>query len=128
MSFDHCDHSGCNKLKLRRSPVARGTLHPPERMAIRESVEDERAMLKFSLSVDLIFMVVNYARQWIANIQEICLMCACCLTQKVFPEKFLLILTYALGHPRPIHEVMSHWQPIEEKFEAEFNGMTFSNR
>ena len=53
-------------------------------------------------------------------------MCVCYLAVKGFRERFWWVLTYTLSHPRPINEVMSpNWQPLNEKFQAEFDGMTF---
>jgi len=46
-------------------------------------------------------------------------------TDDIDREIFIGFLTYALGHPRPINEVMSPiWRPLEEAFNAEFDGMT----
>lgn len=35
-------------------------------------------------------------------------------------------LTYMLGHPRPINEVMApNWKALDDAFKSEFDGMTF---
>lgn len=114
-------------IKIEVSPVARGTLHPPERMAIRESVEDEFGYAEILVvsRPDLYGgkLCAAMDRQHPRDLFDVRMLLD---VEGISREIFIGFLTYALGHPRPIHEVMSpHWQPIEEKFEAEFNGMTF---
>ncbi len=46
--------------------------------------------------------------------------------QGITREIFVGFLTYALSHPRPIHEIMApRWKSLDEVFHSEFKGMTF---
>ena len=39
---------------------------------------------------------------------------------------YVTFLTYMLGHPRPINEVMApNWKALDDVFKSEFDGMTF---
>ena len=114
-------------IKIEVSPVARGTLHQPERIAIRESVEDQFGYAEILVvsRPDLYGgkLCAAMDRQHPRDLFDVRMLLD---EEGISREIFVGFLTYALGHPRPIHEVMSpHWQPLEERFKAEFDGMTF---
>lgn len=115
-------------IKIEVSPVARGTLHPPVRMAIRETVEDKFGYVEIPVvSLPDLYggkLCAAMDRQHPRDLFDVRMLLN---EEGISREIFVGFLTYALGHPRPIHEVMSpHWQPLEDKFKAEFTGMTFA--
>ncbi len=45
--------------------------------------------------------------------------------QGISRDIFVGFITYVLSHPRPINEVMApNWQPLDEKFQTEFDART----
>lgn len=114
-------------IKIEISPVARGTLHQPKNVPVQESVE-----LEFGYAEILVVSLPDLYggklcaamdRQHPRDLFDI---------RKLLEEEgisrdiFIGFLTYVLSHPRPISEVMApNWQPLNEKFKAEFDGMTF---
>lgn len=113
-------------IKIEVSPVARGTLFIPELLSVSPLVEDEFGFAEI--------LVVSLADLYGGKL------CAAMDRQHprdLFDVKMLLdeegisrnifvgFLTYALGHPRPIHEVMSpRWKDLSHVFNNEFAGMT----
>lgn len=115
-------------IKIEVSPVARGTLHQPIIIPVQESVEEE----------------FGYAEIQVVSIPDLyggklCAAMDCQHPRDLFDVRMLLdedgisreilvgFITYVLSHPRPINEVMApNWQPLNEKFKAEFDGMTFN--
>lgn len=59
------------QIKIEVSPVARGTLYPPQEREVVGEVEDVLAMPAFQWFRCLTSTVENYARRWIASIPEI---------------------------------------------------------
>ena len=114
-------------IKIEVSPVARGTLHQPEIIPVQASVEEE----------------FGYAEIQVVSLPDLYGGKLCAAMDRQHPRDFFDVrkllgeegisreilvgfLTYVLSHPRPINELMApHWQPINEKFKAEFDGMTF---
>lgn len=113
-------------IKIEVSPVARGTLHPPVNSQIMESVEDEFGFAEIQVvsQPDLYGGKICAAldRQHPRDLFDVMLL----LNEEGISRAILVgFLTYALGHPRPINEVMApNWQALDTIFHDEFEGMT----
>lgn len=116
-------------IKIEVSPVARGTLHPSEIMPVQESVEDEFGYAEIQVvSLPDLYggkLCAAMDRQHPRDLFDVRLLLE---NEGISREILVGFLTYALSHPRPINEVMApNWQPLSEKFNAEFDGMTFAS-
>ena len=114
-------------IKIEVSPVARGTLHRAEVMSIQESVENEFGYAEIQVvSLPDLYggkLCAAMDRQHPRDLFDVRTLLG---REGISREIFVGFLVYTLSHPRPINEVMSpNWQPLSEKFEAEFDGMTF---
>lgn len=114
-------------IKIEVSPVARGTLHQPEVMPVQVTVEDEfgYAEIKVVSLPDLYGgkLCAAMDRQHPRDLFDVRMLLK---NEGISREILVGFLTYALSHPRPIHEVMApNWQPLSEVFKTEFDGMTF---
>ncbi|WED24007.1 nucleotidyl transferase AbiEii/AbiGii toxin family protein [Vibrio sp. JC009] len=114
-------------VKIEVSPVARGTLHEPEVLEVAESVEDEFGYAEIPVvSLPDLYggkICAAMDRQHPRDLFDVNMLLE---AEGISREIFVGFLTYALGHPRPINEVMApNWQPLETKFHEEFEGMTF---
>ncbi len=114
-------------IKIEVSPVARGTLHKPGNLAVQESVEEEFGYAEIPVvSLPDLYggkLCAAMDRQHPRDLFDVRML----LTEEgISRDIFAGFITYVLSHPRPINEVMApNWQPIGEKFQAEFDGMTF---
>ena len=114
-------------IKIEVSPVARGTLHSAEIMPVQESVEDEFGYAEIQVvSLPDLYggkLCAAMDRQHPRDLFDVRMLLG---SEGISREILVGFLTYTLSHPRPINEVMSpNWQPLNEKFQAEFDGMTF---
>ncbi|MGF1763625.1 nucleotidyl transferase AbiEii/AbiGii toxin family protein [Aliivibrio kagoshimensis] len=114
-------------IKIEVSPVARGTLHKPDNLSVQESVEEEfgyAEILVVSLP-DLYGgkLCAAMDRQHPRDLFDVRMLH---IEEGISRDIFVGFITYVLSHPRPINEVMApNWKPLDEKFQAEFDGMTF---
>ena len=114
-------------IKIEVSPVARGTLHEPVTIPVQESVEDEFGYAEVPVvSLPDLYggkLCAAMDRQHPRDLFDVRML----LTEEgISRDIFVGFITYVLSHPRPINEVMDHnWQPIDEKFQEKFDGMTF---
>jgi len=120
--------TGSNALiKIEVSPVARGTLHKPENLAVRGSVEDEFGYAEIPVvSLPDLYggkLCAAMDRQHPRDLFDVSVLLA---GEGISREIFVGFITYVLSHPRPVNEVMApHWKPLDEIFHREFAGMTF---
>jgi hypothetical protein len=114
-------------IKIEVSPVARGTLHQPETMSVQPSVEDEFGYAEVQVvSIPDLYggkLCAAMDRQHPRDLFDVRMLLE---EGSISREIFVGFLTYVLGHPRPINEVMApNWQSLDETFYKEFDGMTF---
>lgn len=114
-------------IKIEVSPVARGTLHKPDMLAVQESVEEEFGYAEIPVvSVPDLYggkLCAAMDRQHPRDLFDVRMLLK---EEGISREIFVGFITYALSHPRPINEVMApRWQPLERTFQSEFQGMTF---
>ena len=115
-------------IKIEVSPVARGALHQPELMSVQGSVEDEFGYAEIPVvSLPDLYggkLCAALDRQHPRDLFDIRMLLE---EEGISRGIFDGFLTYVLGHPRPINEIMApNWQPLEERFRAEFEGMTMT--
>ncbi|MEY1271493.1 nucleotidyl transferase AbiEii/AbiGii toxin family protein [Proteus mirabilis] len=113
-------------IKIEVSPVARGTLHDASILSIQDAVEDEFGYAEIAVvSIPDLYggkICAALDRQHPRDLFDIKMLLD---EEGISREIFIGFLTYLLGHPRPINEIMApNWQPLDEKFKTEFNGMT----
>lgn len=113
-------------IKIEVSPVARGTLHEPERLPVVESVEDEFGYAEIPVVslADLYGgkLCAAMDRQHPRDLFDVWMLLA---EEGITRDIFIGFLIYTLGHPRPIHEVMApRWKTLDATFKSEFAGMT----
>lgn len=116
-------------IKIEVSPVSRGTIHQPEVMQVAEAVEDEFGYAEIAMvSLPDLYggkICAALDRQHPRDLYDIKML----LKEDpngISRDIFVGFLTYALSHPRPIHEVLSpRWKDLNEPFAKEFQGMTF---
>lgn len=116
-------------IKIEVSPVARGTLHQPEIMPVQESVENEFGYAEIQVvSLPDLYggkLCAAMDRQHPRDLFDVRMLLE---NEGISREILVGFLTYTLSHPRPINEVMApNWQPLSEKFNAEFDGMAFES-
>ncbi|MER2493754.1 nucleotidyl transferase AbiEii/AbiGii toxin family protein [Catenovulum sediminis] len=116
-------------IKIEISPVARGTLHEPQLLAVQESIEDEFGYAEVPVvSLPDLYggkLCAAMDRQHPRDLFDVRLLLQ---NEGITREIFIGFLTYVLGHPRPINEVLlPNWQPLKDKFNSEFSGMTIDH-
>lgn len=116
---------GHSQVTLEVSPVLRGTVHPPQRLDVVETVEDEYGFA----SVQVVSMPDLYGGKLCAALDRQ-------HPRDLFDVKLLLdqggldrhvyegFLVYLLGHPRPMNEVLNpRMKPLAAVYHKEFAGM-----
>jgi hypothetical protein len=116
---------GHSQVTLEVSPVLRGTVHPPQRLDVVETVEDEYGFA----SVQVVSMPDLYGGKLCAALDRQ-------HPRDLFDVKLLLdqdgldrsifegFLVYLLGHPRPMNEIINpRIKPLEAVYRKEFVGM-----
>ncbi|WP_409310199.1 nucleotidyl transferase AbiEii/AbiGii toxin family protein [Pectobacterium sp. B1J-3] len=116
------------QIKIEVSPVARGTLYPPEERDVVEAVEDEFgfATIQVVSLADLYGgkLCAALDRQHPRDFYDVKMLLE---TQGIDRHIFNGFITYLLGHPRPLSKVLNpRWKDISQPYENEFNGMTFN--
>jgi hypothetical protein len=114
------------QVKIEVSPVARGTLHDPVMMSVVENVENDFGYAEIQVvSLPDLYggkLCAAMDRQHPRDLYDVNILLK---EQGISRDIFIGFLTYALSHPRPIHEVMApRWKPLAETFHNEFKGMT----
>ncbi|MBT0727996.1 nucleotidyl transferase AbiEii/AbiGii toxin family protein [Rosenbergiella australiborealis] len=114
------------QIKIEVSPVARGTLYAPEERDVVEAVEDEFgfATIQVVSLADLYGgkLCAALDRQHPRDFYDVKMLLR---MQGIDRHIFNGFITYLLGHPRPISEVLNpRWKDISELYANEFNGMT----
>lgn len=114
-------------IKIEVSPVSRGTLHSAEITPIKETVEDEFGYAEIPVvSLPDLYggkLCAAMDRQHPRDLFDVRMLLN---SDGISRDIFVGFLTYLLGHPRPINEVMNpNWQLLDERFKSEFDGMTF---
>lgn len=118
--------SGDAVVKIEVSPVARGTLHQPTVVSIINTAEN----------------LFGYAEIAVVSLPDLYGGKLCAALDRQHPRDFFDVytlldheginrsifdgfMTYMLGHPRPMHELMApNWKPLKQSFNDEFAGMT----
>lgn len=118
--------SGDAVVKVEVSPVARGTLHEPTARSVVKSAEN----------------TFGYAEIAVVSLPDLYGGKLCAALDRQHPRDFFDVymllnneginrsifngfMTYMLGHPRPIHELMApNWKSLKQSFNDEFAGMT----
>lgn len=113
-------------IKIEVSPVARGTLHEPKRRPVAEQVEDEFGYAEIPVvSLPDLYggkLCAALDRQHPRDLFDVQRLLA---EEGISREIFVGFMTYMLGHPRPINEVMApNWKALDAVFQDEFAGMT----
>lgn len=116
------------QIKVEVSPVARGTLYPPDERDIVETVEDEFgfAAIQVVSLPDLYGGKICAAldRQHPRDFYDVKMLLE---SQGIDRSIFNGFITYLLSHPRPLAEVLNpRWKDISQLFRNEFYGMTFN--
>ncbi|CAI1820547.1 nucleotidyl transferase AbiEii/AbiGii toxin family protein [Serratia proteamaculans] len=115
------------QIKIEVSPVARGTLYPSEERDVVEAVENEFGFA----TIQVVSLANLYGgklcaaldRQHPRDFYDVKMLLE---TQGIDRQIFNGFITYLLGHPRPLSEVLNpRWKNISELYANEFNGMTF---
>lgn len=115
------------QIKIEVSPVARGTLYPSEERDVVEAVEGE-----FGFATNQVVSLADLYggklcaaldRQHPRDFYDVKMLLE---TQGIDRQIFNGFITYLLGHPRPLSEVLNpRWKDISQLYVNEFNGMTF---
>lgn len=119
--------SGDNALiKIEVSPVARGTLHEPVLRPVTTQVEDEFGYAEIAVvSLPDLYggkLCAALDRQHPRDLFDVHLLLR---HEGITRTIFNGFLTYAMGHPRPINELMApRWKPLDALYQQEFAGMT----
>lgn len=114
------------QVKIEVSPVARGTLLPPDARDVVSAVENEFgfASMKVVSMPDLYGgkLCAAMDRQHPRDLFDVKLLLE---NQSLNRDIFNGFITYLLGHKRPISEIMNpRWKDISQVFQREFKGMT----
>lgn len=112
-------------IKIEVSPVARGTLHEPEQRQIAELVEEKFGYAEIPVvSLPDLYggkLCAAMDRQHPRDLFDVKMLLA---EEGISREIFVGFMTYTLGHPRPIGEVMApRWKPLDKAYHDEFAGM-----
>ncbi|HBC9152950.1 TPA: nucleotidyl transferase AbiEii/AbiGii toxin family protein [Escherichia coli] len=115
------------QIKIEVSPVARGTLYPPQERDIVGAVEEEFgfAALPVVSLPDLYGgkLCAALDRQHPRDFYDVKMLLD---TQGIDRSIFNGFIVYLLSHNRPLSEVLNpRWKDITEPFQNEFSGMTF---
>ncbi|HBA6524171.1 TPA: nucleotidyl transferase AbiEii/AbiGii toxin family protein [Escherichia coli] len=115
------------QIKIEVSPVARGTLYPPQERDIVGAVEEEFgfAALPVVSLPDLYGgkLCAALDRQHPRDFYDVKMLLD---TQEIDRSIFNGFIVYLLSHNRPLSEVLNpRWKDITEPFQNEFSGMTF---
>ncbi|HCX7766248.1 TPA: nucleotidyl transferase AbiEii/AbiGii toxin family protein, partial [Escherichia coli] len=115
------------QIKIEVSPVARGTLYPPQERDIVGAVEEEFgfAALPVVSLPDLYGgkLCAALDRQHPRDFYDVKMLLD---TQGIDRSIFNGFIAYLLSHNRPLSEVLNpRWKDITEPFQNEFSGMTF---
>ncbi len=115
------------QIKIEVSPVARGTLYPPQERDIVGAVEEEFgfAALPVVSLPDLYGgkLCAALDRQHPRDFYDVKMLLD---TQGIDCSIFNGFIVYLLSHNRPLSEVLNpRWKDITEPFQNEFSGMTF---
>ncbi|WCE31228.1 nucleotidyl transferase AbiEii/AbiGii toxin family protein [Vibrio sp. SCSIO 43137] len=115
-------------IKIEVSPVARGCLHKPQTLTVQESVEDEFGYAEIPVvSIPDLYggkLCAAMDRQHPRDLFDVLVLIK---NEGISREIFVGFITYALGHPRPINELMTpNWRSLDKEFHIEFEGMTVS--
>ena len=118
--------SGGAVIKIEVSPVARGTLHEPKNLPVRAAVEDKFGYAEIAVvSLPDLYggkLCAALDRQHPRDLFDVYMLLN---HEGITREIFTGFLTYAMGHPRPIHELMApRWKALTRSYKAEFAGMT----
>lgn len=115
------------QIKIEVSPVVRGTLYPSEERDVVEAVEE-----KFGFAtIQVVSLADLYGgklcaaldRQHPRDFYDVKMLLE---TQGIDRRIFNGFITYLLGHPRPLSELLNpRWKDISELYANDFNGMTF---
>ncbi|WP_413737540.1 nucleotidyl transferase AbiEii/AbiGii toxin family protein [Sodalis sp. RH21] len=117
------------QIKIEVSPVARGTLYPPEDRDTVEAVQDEFGFA----SIQVVSLADLYGgklcaaldRQHPRDFYDVKMLLE---TQGIDRLIFNGFITYLLSHPRPLSEVINpRWKDISAIYNQEFSGMTFDD-
>ncbi|HRF88580.1 MAG TPA: nucleotidyl transferase AbiEii/AbiGii toxin family protein [Pseudomonadales bacterium] len=114
------------QIKIEVSPVARGTLHPPERRDVVDVVSNEYGFASMQvISLPDLYggkLCAAMDRQHPRDLFDVRqLLNDGALDRSIF----LGFLVYLMGHPRPLSEVLDpRWKSLGQVFANEFEGMS----
>lgn len=113
-------------IKIETSPVSRGTVHPPQRMAVTESVEKQFGFAEANVVVfDEVYagtIVAALDRQHPRDLFDIKILYD---NEGITDSLFSMFLVYLAGSSRPMHEVLAPNVRFEEtEIDRDFAGMT----
>lgn len=117
------------QIKIEVSPVARGTLYPPQERDVVEAVEEEFGFAAIPVvSLPDLYggkLCAALDRQHPRDFYDVKMLLD---TQGIDRAIFNGFITYLLSHKRPLSEVLSpRWKDITAPFQNEFSGMTFKD-
>ena len=117
------------QIKIEVSPVARGTLYPPQERDVVEAVEDEFGFAAIPVvSLPDLYggkLCAALDRQHPRDFYDVKMLLD---TQGIDRAIFNGFIAYLLSHNRPLSEVLNpRWKDISEPFHNEFSGMTFQD-
>ncbi len=115
------------QIKIEVSPVARGTLYPPQERDVVEAVEEEFGFAAIPVvSLPDLYggkLCAALDRQHPRDFYDVKMLLD---TQGIDRTIFNGFIAYLLSHNRPLSEVLNpRWKNIADPFQNEFNGMTF---
>jgi len=115
------------QIKIEVSPVARGTLYPPQERDVVEAVEEEFGFAAIPVvSLPDLYggkLCAALDRQHPRDFYDVKMLLD---TQGIDRAIFNGFIAYLLSHNRPLSEVLCpRWKDITEPFQNEFSGMTF---
>ncbi|EKN4036024.1 nucleotidyl transferase AbiEii/AbiGii toxin family protein [Yersinia enterocolitica] len=115
-------------IKIEVSPVSRGLISPPQEMAVVDSIESTFGFASTSVvSLPDLYggkICAALDRQHPRDLFDVRLLLD---SEGMTKEVYYGFLTYLLGHPRPLSELLSpnwQWENIESLYHSEFEGMT----
>lgn len=113
-------------IKIEVSPVARGTLHEPTTLPVVAAAEDEFGYAEIAVvSLPDLYggkLCAALDRQHPRDLFDVYMLLR---HEGITREIFTGFLTYALGHPRPLNELMApRWKELTPTYQDEFVGMT----
>lgn len=119
--------TGDAQIKIEVSPVARGTLYPPQERDVVEAVEEEFGFAAIPVvSLPDLYggkLCAALDRQHPRDFYDVKMLLD---TQGIDRAILNGFIAYLLSHNRPLSEVLNpRWKDITEPFQNEFSGMTF---